>query len=149
MIDIGHLWGAFLITTLRYRFNPMFKTALVTDIHRSNREWLNLIQFYRDEIKIMENRMAEVASKNTGKEVLSRLEHFQNQAIIHKAHLDDLQGEIVRLEDIITDEVKKNKTASDHRRHESPEKIKNAMDSFQKLFYQLREEFKEYLIKVL
>jgi len=127
----------------------MFKTALITDIHRSNREWLNLIQFYRDEIKIMENRMAEIASNNTGKEVLSRLEHFQNQAIIQKAHLDDLQGEITRLEDNITDEVKKNQTASDHRRHESPEKIKNEMDTFQNLFYPLREEFKEYLIKVM
>jgi hypothetical protein len=50
----------------------MFKTALITDLHRTNREWLNLINFYRDEIRVMEKRMSEIASKNTGKEVMAK-----------------------------------------------------------------------------
>ncbi|MFN5372600.1 MAG: hypothetical protein ACK5B6_14155, partial [Bacteroidia bacterium] len=105
----------------------MFKTALITDLHRTNREWLNLINFYRDEIRVMEKRMSEIASKNTGKDVLANLEHFQNQVIIQKAHLDDMQGDIVQLEDIISDEIKKNQTAADHRRHAIPEKLNQDM----------------------
>lgn len=130
-------------------FKPMFKTALISDLHRTNREWLNLINFYRDEIRVMEKRMGEIASKNTGKEVLANLEHFQNQVIIQKAHLDDMQGDIVQLEDIISDEIKKNQTAADHRRHAIPEKLNQDMEQFRKLFYELRKNFMEYMVKVM
>lgn len=127
----------------------MFKTALITDLHRTNREWLNLINFYRDEVRVMEKRMSEIASKNTGKEVLANLEHFQNQVIIQKAHLDDMQGDIVQLEDIISDEIKKNQTAADHRRHAIPEKLNQDMEQFRKLFYELRKNFMEYMVNVM
>ena len=127
----------------------MFKTALITDLHRTNREWLNLINFYRDEVRVIEKRMSEIASKNTGKEVLANLEHFQNQVIIQKAHLDDMQGDIVQLEDIISDEIKKNQTAADHRRHAIPEKLNQDMEQFRKLFYELRKNFMEYMVKVM
>ena len=127
----------------------MFKTALITDLHRTNREWFNLINFYRDEVRVMEKRMSEIASKNTGKEVLANLEHFQNQVIIQKAHLDDMQGDIVQLEDIISDEIKKNQTAADHRRHAIPEKLNQDMEQFRKLFYELRKNFMEYMVKVM
>ena len=127
----------------------MFKTALITDLHRTNREWLNLINFYRDEIRVMEKRMSEIASKNTGKEVLANLEHFQNQVIIQKAHLDDMQGDIVQIEDRISDEIKKNQTAADHRRHAIPEKLNQDMEQFRKLFYELRKNFMEYMVKVM
>jgi hypothetical protein len=127
----------------------MFKTALISDLHRTNREWLNLINFYRDEVRVMEKRMSEIASKNTGKEVLANLEHFQNQVIIQKAHLDDMQGDIVQLEDIISDEIKKNQTAADHRRHAIPEKLNQDMEQFRKLFYELRKNFMEYMVKVM
>ena len=130
-------------------FKPMFKTALISDLHRTNREWLNLINFYRDEIRVMEKRMAEIASKNTGSEVLANLEHFQNQVIIQKAHLDDMQGDIVQLEDIISDEIKKNQTAADHRRHAIPEKLNQDMEQFRKLFYELRKDFMEFMVKVM
>ena len=60
----------------------MNKTSLITDIHSTNREWLNLISFYQDELMIMERRIAEVVAKNTALEVLANVEHFQNQVII-------------------------------------------------------------------
>lgn len=127
----------------------MTKTSLITDIHRTNREWLNLISFYQDELMIMEKRIAEVVSKNTSVEVLANAEHFQNQMIIQKNHLLDLQGEIVHLEDTITEEIKSNPIAADHRRHETPTDLHDRVTQFRVLFYELRKEFLEYLMKVM
>lgn len=127
----------------------MTKTSLITDIHRTNREWLNLISFYQDELMIMEKRIAEVVSKNTAVEVLANAEHFQNQMIIQKNHLIDMQGEIVHLEDKITEEIKSNPIAADHRRHETPSDLDERVTQFRMLFYELRKEFLEYLMKAM
>jgi hypothetical protein len=127
----------------------MNKTKLITDIHRTNREWLNLISFYQDELTIMEKRIAEVVSKNTDVEVLANAEHFQNQMIIQRNHLLDMQGEIVHLEDKITEEIKNNSIASDHRRHETPVDLSERVSQFRVLFYELRKEFLEYLMRVM
>ena len=127
----------------------MNKTTLITDIHRTNREWLNLISFYQDELTIMERRIAEVVSKNTDVEVLANAEHFQNQMIIQRNHLLDMQGEIVHLEDKITEEIKNNPIASDHRRHETPVDLSERVSQFRVLFYELRKEFLEYLMRVM
>lgn len=127
----------------------MTKTTLITDIHRSNREWLNLIGFYSDELAIMERRIAEVTAKNTGVEVLANIEHFQNQVIIQKSHLEDLKRAIVHLEDKITEEIKSNPIAADHRRHEAPIELSEKVNQFQVLFYELRKEFLEFLVRVM
>ena len=127
----------------------MNKTSLITDIHSKNREWLNLISFYQDELMIMERRIAEVVAKNTALEVLANVEHFQNQVIIQKNHLLDMRGEIVHLEDLITAEISENPVASDHRRHETPVDLSVRVAQFQVLFYDLRKEFLEFLMKVM
>ena len=44
-------------------------------------ELMEKLFFYKDEIAIMQERIAEVADKNSSKEVLEQIEHFQNQLI--------------------------------------------------------------------
>lgn len=127
----------------------MNKTSLITDIHSTNREWLNLISFYQDELMIMERRISEVVEKNNAVEVLANVEHFQNQVIIQKNHLLDMQGEIVQLEDQITAEIIVNPVASDHRRHDTPVDLSERVVQFRVLFYELRKDLLEFLMKVL
>jgi hypothetical protein len=127
----------------------MNKTSLISEIHSTNREWLNLISFYQDELMVMERRIAEVVAKNTAVEVLANVERYQNQVIIQKNHLLDMQREIVRLESQITAEIAGNPVASDHRRHETPIDLSVRVTQFQVLFYDLRKEFLEFLMKVM
>ena len=65
----------------------MNKTSLISEIHSTNREWLNLISFYQDELMVMERRIAEVVAKNTAVEVLANVERYQNQVIIFNPYL--------------------------------------------------------------
>lgn len=125
------------------------KTALITDQHLEHREWLNRLDFYRDEIKIMQNRIGEIASKNTAQEVLVQVEHFQNQLLIQSAHIDKLNHDIRKHESEIAAEITKNPTASDHRRSEVHPEHKEGIDMFEKLFNELRREQILWLAKVM
>jgi predicted glycoside hydrolase/deacetylase ChbG (UPF0249 family) len=125
------------------------KTALITEQHLEHREWLNRIAFYRDEVKIMQKRIEEVASKNNGQEVLAQVEHFQNQLIIQTSHLDQLSHDINKHESEIAAEVAKNPVASDHRRSEVHPEHKEGIETFEKLFNALRQEMILWLAKVM
>jgi preprotein translocase subunit SecA len=125
------------------------KTALITDQHLEHREWLNTIDFYRDEIKIMQKRIEEVASKNTSKDVLVQVEHFQNQLIIQTSTLDQLSHDIRKHEQEISALAEANPVASDHRRAPVHAEHAEAMQTFEKMFNELRHENIRFLAKVM
>src|SRR5688572_300254 len=91
------------------------KTEKIYTQHEENKEWMNNILFYKDELQIMEHRIQEIASKYTSKETLANVEHFQNQLIVQRNNLDTLKHEINISNDAITRELKHNETAADRR----------------------------------
>ncbi len=58
------------------------ETKGIYQLHEDHKQWLNNLIFYKDELKIMQNRIAEISQKNSSKEVLAYIEHFQNQFIV-------------------------------------------------------------------
>ena len=49
--------------------------------HEENSAWINKLDFYKQEISILKGRLEELARKNSSKEVMGEIEHFQNQFI--------------------------------------------------------------------
>ena len=49
----------------------------LTHLHLICEDWKRELSFYKDEMGILKNRLLEVASKNTGKEILISVEHFE------------------------------------------------------------------------
>lgn len=125
------------------------KTEKIYTQHEENKEWMNSLKFYTDEIKIMQGRLAEVAAKNTSKEVMAQVEHFQNKFIIERETIDTLKHEINLSNDTINKEVRKNDTAVDHRSIADHSAIRQNMESFEKTISALRSEFKEFVAKWL
>ena len=92
----------------------------VYDLHAEHREWLNKIAFYKDEIKIMRHRLEQVTEKNTSKEVLALVEHFQNQLIVQEEQNDILRLSLIHIivEIVISDissRIRITKSNSKHR----------------------------------
>jgi predicted RNA-binding protein len=123
------------------------KTEKVYTQHEENKEWMNSLLFYRDEIKVMENRLQEIASKNTSKEVLARVEHFQNQLVVQKETIDTIKHEINLSNDVINAEVNKNLTAIGQRKIKDHSVLRDNMESFEKIFKSLKGEFNTFLSK--
>ena len=80
------------------------KTETQTSIigqHAEHVEWANKLLFYKDDLTVMQNRLDEIAKKNTANDVMKSVEHFQNQFKIQREQIDLLKHEINVHEDAI------------------------------------------------
>ncbi|MBL7924548.1 MAG: hypothetical protein JNL88_10155 [Bacteroidia bacterium] len=117
----------------------------VYDLHAEHKEWLNKMSFYKDEIKVMRNRLSEVAAKNTDREVQAHVEHFQNQLIVQDEQADILRHNIKEYENVIEDHLKKNDVAADHLKWDDHSHLRDDVDTFEKIINDLRRELITFL----
>jgi hypothetical protein len=55
---------------------------------------LSSLDFYKQDIKILKNRLEEIAADNTGREVSVKIEYFQNQFLIQQNNIDELKHKL-------------------------------------------------------
>jgi hypothetical protein len=125
------------------------ETKKVYDLHEEHKEWLSKLSFYKDEVKVMENRVSEIASKNTSKDVLSFVEHFQNQLIVQKNNIDELNHSIKEHEAKLVQNALENPVAVDHRSVNDHPEMRDSFNSFDKVFNDLRHELNGFLSKTM
>ncbi len=123
------------------------KTEKIYTLHEENKDWMNDLLFYRDEIAIMKNRLGEITKKNTSKEILAQVEHFQNQFILQADTIDNLKHEINLNNDAISHEIQKNDVALERRRMEDHAVLREKVIYFRKIFSFLKTEFNVFLSK--
>lgn len=68
--------------------------ATLNFLHHQSTDWLREIEFYKQELTILKNRLGEVSVKNTSTEVAAQVEHFQNKFIMFDEQLDILRHDI-------------------------------------------------------
>jgi hypothetical protein len=66
----------------------------VTHISNAHNRWLRSLDFYKQEIIILEKMLTEIARKNTGNEVMRHVEHFDNQFNIQLNNISKLAHDI-------------------------------------------------------
>jgi hypothetical protein len=115
--------------------------------HAENSEWLNSLKFYNDEIKILKNRLSELASKNNHKDFSAGVEHFQNQFIIQKNNIDEISHAIKMNEEELQKEIKNNPVAADKIKVSYHTKNKETFEAFESNFNKLRSEFNVFAAK--
>lgn len=124
-------------------------TKPIAELHAEHQEWLKKFDFYADEIVVMRNRLAEIASKNTDKEILAQVEHFQNQFSVQKENIDEMRHAVKQHENAVEKSVAENPTASDHRKMDSHQSTTEDVAGFEKVFNALRHEFNAFLSKTM
>lgn len=125
----------------------METTKTIYQLHEDHRTWLNKLAFYEDEILIMKSRITEIAKKNTSKEVLSFVEHFQNQLIVQKEQIDILNHDINSHESSIEAKVNKKGVASGDKKFFDHTEQREKIENFEKNFNSLRKELIHFLSK--
>jgi hypothetical protein len=124
-------------------------TKPIAELHAEHSEWLMKLDFYTSEISVMRKRLEEIASKNTSKEILAQVEHFQNQFILQKETIDEIRHSIKDHESYLEKRIDENPTASDHRSLNDHPKMRENVNGFEKIFNELRHEFNLFLSKVM
>ncbi|MFM7766493.1 MAG: hypothetical protein ACKO9S_01400 [Bacteroidota bacterium] len=122
-------------------------TVKIEVLHVEHREWLNKIDFYYDDLKIMRHRLEEVAARNTNKSLMAQVEHYQNQFVIQRNELDEMKHAINQSETTIAENVAQNGTAVNRRSVADDQAMRERMSQFEKLFLQLRVELMSFLAK--
>ena len=83
----------------------MTEKAFIYDQHLENQDWLKRLDFYKEDLTILRERLDEVTSKNNHTDFLKSVEHFQNQFIIQRNHIDDLAHQIKANENTLVAEI--------------------------------------------
>ena len=117
--------------------------------HAEHTKWLSAMDFYKDEIKIMQKRIEEIAARNTSKEVLIKVEHFQNQLLIQDSNISKIQHHIKHDENAIQNSINDNPIASDHRLAEDHTEERKMVESFANHFKELKTELNVFLSKCM
>jgi hypothetical protein len=118
-----------------------------TRVNAEHQDWLKGLDFYKDDIHILENRLTEIASKNTAFEARQGIEHFQNQFLVQRNNIDELRHNIKEhistygKKTELAAEVVENEKLAEH------ENLKDAYLSFEKVIKDLRQEFNIYLAR--
>lgn len=116
----------------------------ITDLHREILEWKSQIEFCKDEIKVMQNRLGEIASKNNEKEVMAQLEHLQNQAFRQLEVSDQLYHDLKIKDQDYATLVKQNPVASDRKLAEDHHELREKIDIYGRLYNEFKGELHQY-----
>ena len=120
------------------------ETAFIYDQYQIHQDWLSRLEFYKEEIQILKERLQEITSKNNSLDVLVKVEHFQNQFIIQRNNIDELAHSIKVNEAKIVQEIKNNPVAVEHRKVDNHVKEEGFMIYFEKNFSELRAEYNRF-----
>jgi seryl-tRNA synthetase len=119
----------------------------VTNLGNDHLEWLKSIEFYEEELDILEGRLAEIVSKNSGAEARAGAEHFQNQFIVQRNNIDELKHHINEHTGKVSADAKKHAGRMENGLVAEHEQLKEQVRTFEKIVNDLRHEFNQYLAK--
>lgn len=121
----------------------------IYELHHEHQEWLKKLSFYKDDLKVMQNRIEEVAKNYTSKDFQAMVDHFVNQFLIQGEQINHLKHEIKNYETLLQNNIKSNSTAVDHRSMPDHEEQRAKMVRFEEIFAELREDLMGFLSKSL
>ncbi|GAB2816661.1 hypothetical protein [Ferruginibacter profundus] len=125
------------------------QTTSIKKVSGNHDEWKNTLGFYKDELMICKKRLLEVVSKNTGKEIMQMVEHFQNQFLVQSENIDILSHDINEHMKRMATEIQSHAGHVDKEELPVHFLLKDRFETEQKVFTHLKEEFQQFLAKVM
>jgi hypothetical protein len=119
----------------------------ILEVHTEHTNWYSKLDFFKDEIAILENQLEEIAAKNKKPDILAEVEKFQNQFIIQKDNIDRIRHAVNLDEDKVIKELKRNPNNIDKHSIEEDSSIEDSINTFEKNFKELRYDFSTFLAK--
>lgn len=117
----------------------------IDELFFENKLNLNQLQFYKQEIEILKHRLEEVAAKNNKTDVMANVEQYQNQFIRQMEVNDELRHKINLHQQHLTGYAKENPVAIDHVLFDTNDALQAEMDSYTKLYSEMKENFYRFI----
>jgi LEA14-like dessication related protein len=121
----------------------------LSDLHVAHSDWAVQLNFYTDEIKILQGRLGEISAISTDASQKVKVGHFESQLIIQQNELDVLLHDIQVEEDTLVQSALDNTVAVDHRLMTYDVTLEDRITTFSTLFTDLRKEMNDFFVDVL
>lgn len=120
----------------------------LTQLHAENKFWVTELMFFKDELAYFEVQLSKIAAANTSEEVMVAVEHFQNQFIRQREVIDEVKHDIKAAEnDLETFAKTNNEIALGHALFADHVELREEMETFKKLYAELKAEFRHFAAK--
>lgn len=125
------------------------KTELAERYYKDLGEWDKTLGFYQDEIRVFEKSLKTITKANTGKEVLAKVEHFQNQFILQKEQFAILHHDIRAEKTKVRSEILEKGPVINVMPTKTNHVVKERIESAEKIFRDTKKEFNRFLSETL
>lgn len=123
------------------------KNIYLSDLHYEHKLWRNELEFYKEELSILESRLKEIITRNTEFEVEASVESYQNRFDLQRDHISDLKHRIKKHEHYLADYAQSHPIAIDHVFFTDHTSLREDMDRFRELYFELKIEFNRFAVK--
>ncbi|UOE49806.1 hypothetical protein MTO98_01810 [Mucilaginibacter sp. SMC90] len=113
-------------------------------IKNLNNDCLRGLAFYKEELHILQERLQEIAGDNTAQEIQEKVEHFQNQFLIHGNYLEELRQTIQANDQDIAAELVLTGTRVPENIATAHSRIHERYLNEERMFNELRHEFNRF-----
>jgi len=125
----------------------------LTDLFQHYKLWKLDLQYCFDEIQIHSSFLPDLITRWTDKEVLAKVEQFQNQWKIQQSQLEILRHDINHDINVLSDFAKNNEIAINHQYFDNwkmrIEEMAERMQTQMHIFSELKNEFRIFLRRYL
>lgn len=120
-------------------------TIYNSDLHFEHKQWNSELAFWKNELKSFNLRLNELVNRWTKKEVLQKLEHYQNEFTLHKGVIEKLQEEIQIHETSIAAQESTGRPALDTILVKNHSDFRKKMEEQRQIYADLKKEFFRFL----
>ena len=121
-------------------------TFPIRNLHLEYKLWIVELTFYEEMIRIFENHLEHIVAQNRAhKDVLSQVEHFQNQFIREKEVIDELKHDLnVSEKQLASFTHEMIGIGYEFERLDNHPKLRDEFLIFKKIFSELKDEFHKF-----
>ncbi|MGB3151301.1 MAG: hypothetical protein WBB27_11625 [Maribacter sp.] len=120
-----------------------------TNLHFEHKQWQSELAFWKDELNSFKNRLSELITRWTAKDVLVKSEHYQNEFIMHGGHIEDLLEEIEEHETRIAGQSMTGEDALDTLMTKKHLEFRKKMEIQRQIYAELKKKFFGFLTKYM
>jgi len=109
--------------------------------------WTKGLEFYRDELEMMNKRLLDISGKNTNEDARKSVEHFQNQFFIQQKNISDLRHQVNSYVKGLSHDAMNHQGHVDAIFITQGDGLRQRYEQLELIMNSLRHEFNEFLSK--
>lgn len=117
------------------------KVITNSNLHFEHKRWESELAFWEYELKLFKNKLSELITRWTAKDVMTKLEHIQNECILHGGIIEDLKEAIEKHEIRIAGQNEINLEVLDTVIIKKHLKFREKMETQRQIYINLKKDF--------